>query len=145
MAQTDANGHDTDWFRDARDRVTLLLHPTADDGSYAVERFGYDDTTRTITHRDARDIATISRFDPLQWLIEERLGPLTRSRDYDPNGNLIEQTDYAGQRRSSTTERTGSSRATTALAAASCARACSPTMRSAMCSANASVRIRKCA
>ncbi|WP_257387467.1 RHS repeat-associated core domain-containing protein [Tahibacter caeni] len=37
-------------------------------------------------------------MDPLGRLLEERLGALTRTYRYDPNGNRIEQSDYAGHR-----------------------------------------------
>lgn len=95
LAEIDANGHQTDRIYDVRDRVRLVLHPTTDDGT-SIERYAYDDATRTLTHTDGRDIARVTTFDPLQRPLDERLGAFTRRQRYDPNGNRTEQTDFAG-------------------------------------------------
>ncbi len=96
IAQTDRNGHRTDRIYDVRDRLRLLLHPADSDGTIPMERFVHDDATRTLTHTDAREVETVTTFDALRRPLDERLGSLLRSRRYDPNGNLITQSDYAG-------------------------------------------------
>ncbi len=94
----DPNGAQTEWTYDVRDRIRTLRHPGDASGNVPVETYVFDDAQRTVNHTNGRGIATRSTLDPLGRLLEERLGALTRTNRYDPNGNRTEQTDYAGHR-----------------------------------------------
>jgi RHS repeat-associated protein len=94
--ETDANGHQTVYTYDARDRVLTTTYPVTELGQ-GVARSAYDDAADTRTDTNPNNHATISTFDKMGRLTNVRHADgHSRSLTYDFNGNLTDESDFTG-------------------------------------------------
>jgi RHS repeat-associated protein len=95
LSGTDANGHRTSYTYDAQDRVLTTTYPSTESGT-AVETAAYDDIHDTRTETNPNHHETVSSFDTMGRLVGvRRHDGSQRTLDYDKNGNLLHETDFA--------------------------------------------------